>query len=137
MLGFVVAWVGALSTICVHIVVPGDIPAYMYFPFWLVPQRADDKVKSLRFQIMFLLGSLGGQVTASMVDSTSLDERCRLKAVAWDTSQRLEFAIPFPDMKPSVFLDPFLPRVCDLAVSSSDRQTKVHCLSFDTGIGEG
>ena len=94
--------------------------------FWSVTfQRADDKLKSLRYQIMYLLGSLGGQVTAGMVDSTALDERRRLKAVTWDTSRRLEFAVPFPDMKPSVFLDSFLPRVCELAVSSSDRQTKV------------
>ena len=105
-------------------ILAGDALAHVFLLVH-VSQRADDKLKSLRYQIMFLLGSLGGQVTAGMVDSTSLDERCRLKAVAWDTSRRLEFAVPFPDMKPSMFLDPFLPRVCELAVSSSDRQTKV------------
>lgn len=47
------------------------------------------------------------------------------KFVAWDTEKRLSFAVPFTDMKPVIYLDPFLPRISELALSTSDRQTKV------------
>uniref|UniRef100_A0A8C5WDN6 DNA-dependent protein kinase catalytic subunit n=1 Tax=Leptobrachium leishanense TaxID=445787 RepID=A0A8C5WDN6_9ANUR len=45
--------------------------------------------------------------------------------VSWDTEKRLNFAVPFVDQKPVIFLDTFLPRVTELALSASDRQTKV------------
>uniref|UniRef100_A0A8B9LWJ5 DNA-dependent protein kinase catalytic subunit n=1 Tax=Astyanax mexicanus TaxID=7994 RepID=A0A8B9LWJ5_ASTMX len=45
--------------------------------------------------------------------------------VAWDSEKRLSFAVPFKDIKPVIYLDPFLPRITELALSSSDRQTKV------------
>lgn len=47
------------------------------------------------------------------------------KYVAWDREKRLSFPVPFMDMKPVIYLDIFLPRVTELAVSASDRQTKV------------
>lgn len=47
------------------------------------------------------------------------------KFVAWDSEKRLSFAVPFADMKPVIYLDPFLPRISELALSASDRQTKV------------
>lgn len=47
------------------------------------------------------------------------------KYVAWDREKRLSFAVPFVDMKPVIYLDTFLPRVTELALSASDRQTKV------------
>lgn len=47
------------------------------------------------------------------------------RLVAWDCEKRLSFAVPFKDMKPVIYLDSFLPRVTELALSSSDRQTKV------------
>lgn len=50
------------------------------------------------------------------------------KFVAWDSERRLSFAVPFADMKPVIYLDPFLPRISELALSTSDRQTKVRCL---------
>lgn len=50
------------------------------------------------------------------------------KFVAWDSERRLSFAVPFADMKPVIYLDPFLPRISELALSKSDRQTKVRCL---------
>lgn len=54
------------------------------------------------------------------------------KFVAWDTERRLSFAVPFTDMKPVIYLDPFLPRISELALSTSDRQTKVcrRCLQY-------
>ena len=47
------------------------------------------------------------------------------KFVAWDSEKRLSFAVPFADMKPVIYLDPFLPHISELALSTSDRQTKV------------
>lgn len=52
------------------------------------------------------------------------------KCVAWDSEKRLSFAVPFREMKPVIYLDVFLPRVTELALSASDRQTKVFVLSF-------
>ena len=56
--------------------------------------------------------------------ATSAEEMMK-KFVAWDSQQRLSFAVPFTDMKPVIYLDPFLPRIAELALSTSDRQTKV------------
>ena len=52
-------------------------------------------------------------------------EETMKKFVAWDTEKRLSFAVPFSDMKPVIYLDPFLPRISELALSTSDRHTKV------------
>lgn len=52
-------------------------------------------------------------------------EEMMKKFVAWDSEKRLSFAVPFSDMKPIIYLDPFLPRISELALSTSDRQTKV------------
>lgn len=56
--------------------------------------------------------------------ATSAEEMMK-KCVSWDTERHLSFAVPFADMKPVIYLDLFLPRVTDLALSASDRQTKV------------
>eukprot|EP00731_Ephydatia_muelleri_P028747 Em0020g391a len=75
-------------------------------------------------RIVQFLGLLGGQANTCLVKSESAAAYAA-RAVAWDSKKKLEFALPFQDMKPSIYLDPFLPRVCELAVSSSDRQSKV------------
>ena len=38
------------------------------------------------------------------VDLISRDERTFDKAVSWDSDKRLDFALPFQDMKPSIYL---------------------------------
>lgn len=59
-------------------------------------------------------------------------EEMMKKFVAWDSEKRLSFAVPFSDMKPVIYLDPFLPRISELALSSSDRQTKVRHLTSES-----
>jgi DNA-dependent protein kinase catalytic subunit len=59
------------------------------------------------------------------------------KFVAWDSEKRLSFAVPFTDMKPVIYLDPFLPRITELALSTSDRQTKVWPLKTNIYILQG
>ncbi|XP_015230469.1 PREDICTED: DNA-dependent protein kinase catalytic subunit [Cyprinodon variegatus] len=87
----------------------------------------------LRLRVVKLLGHLGGKLNRNLVTVVSSEEMMK-KFVAWDSEKRLSFAVPFTDMKPVIFLDPFLPRISELALSTSDRQTKVaacellHCL---------
>ncbi|XP_062335709.1 DNA-dependent protein kinase catalytic subunit [Osmerus eperlanus] len=84
----------------------------------------DAPLAMVRRRVVRLLGHLGGQHNRNLVTATSAEEMMK-KFVAWDSQQRLSFAVPFTDMKPVIYLDPFLPRIAELALSTSDRQTKV------------
>uniref|UniRef100_A0A8C3LKV0 DNA-dependent protein kinase catalytic subunit n=1 Tax=Chrysolophus pictus TaxID=9089 RepID=A0A8C3LKV0_CHRPC len=81
-------------------------------------------LEAVRTRVACLLGSLGGQINHNLITATSAEEMMK-KCVSWDTENHLSFAVPFADMKPVIYLDVFLPRVTDLALSASDRQTKV------------
>uniref|UniRef100_A0A8B9FQM5 DNA-dependent protein kinase catalytic subunit n=1 Tax=Amazona collaria TaxID=241587 RepID=A0A8B9FQM5_9PSIT len=81
-------------------------------------------LEAVRIRVACLLGSLGGQINHNLITATSAEEMMK-KCVSWDTEKRLSFAVPFADMKPIIYLDLFLPRVTELALSASDRQTKV------------
>ncbi|XP_048223408.1 DNA-dependent protein kinase catalytic subunit [Perognathus longimembris pacificus] len=81
-------------------------------------------LEEIRIRVVQMLGSLGGQINKNLVTAVSSDEMMK-KCVAWDREKRLSFAVPFRDMKPVIYLDVFLPRVTELALSASDRQTKV------------
>ncbi|KAM3860678.1 DNA-dependent protein kinase catalytic subunit [Diretmus argenteus] len=78
----------------------------------------------VRFRVVKLLGHLGGQLNRNLVTAVSAEETMK-KFVAWDSEKRLNFAVPFSDMKPVIYFDPFLPRISELALSTSDRPTKV------------
>ncbi|XP_067887902.1 DNA-dependent protein kinase catalytic subunit isoform X2 [Heterodontus francisci] len=79
---------------------------------------------AVRHRVVWLLGSLGGQINRSLVTAASSEEMMK-KCVAWVAERPLSFAVPFADMKPVIYLDSFLPRISELALSASDRQTKV------------
>uniref|UniRef100_UPI00398F68DD DNA-dependent protein kinase catalytic subunit isoform X2 n=1 Tax=Pristiophorus japonicus TaxID=55135 RepID=UPI00398F68DD len=79
---------------------------------------------AVRHRIVRLLGSLGGQINRSLVTAASSEEMMK-KCVAWVAERLLSFAVPFADMKPVIYLDSFLPHISELALSASDRQTKV------------
>ncbi|XP_070248944.1 DNA-dependent protein kinase catalytic subunit [Myotis yumanensis] len=81
-------------------------------------------LEEVRIRVVQMLGTLGGQVSKNLVIAASSDEMMK-KYVAWDREKRLSFSVPFMDMKPVIYLDIFLPRVTELALSASDRQTKV------------
>lgn len=66
------------------------------------PQSSETPLRKLRLRIAQFLGSLGGEYNISLVDTT--DTQTLELAVAWDTAKRLDFAVPFHDMKPSVYL---------------------------------
>ncbi|XP_062235399.1 DNA-dependent protein kinase catalytic subunit [Platichthys flesus] len=84
----------------------------------------DAPIVMVRLRVVKLLGHLGGELNRNLVTVVSSEEMMK-KFVAWDTENRLSFAVPFTDMKPLIYLDPFLPRISELALSTSDRQTKV------------
>ncbi|XP_062835416.1 DNA-dependent protein kinase catalytic subunit [Anolis carolinensis] len=84
----------------------------------------DLSLEKVRTRVVRLLGSLGGQINRNLLTASSAEEKMK-KYVSWDTEKRLSFAVPFADMKPVIYLDLFLPRVTELALSASDRQTKV------------
>ncbi|KAJ8280685.1 hypothetical protein GJAV_G00057750 [Gymnothorax javanicus] len=78
----------------------------------------------VRRRVVQLLGHLGGQMNRSLVTATSSEEMMK-KCVTWDSEKTLSFAVPFADIKPIIYLDTFLPQVTELALSTSNRQTKV------------
>ncbi|CAG5895668.1 unnamed protein product [Menidia menidia] len=84
----------------------------------------DAPLDMVRLRVVKLLGRLGGKLNRNLVSEVSSEEMMK-KFVAWDPEKRLSFAVPFTDMKPVIYLDPFLPRISELALSTSDRQTKV------------
>ncbi|XP_057593505.1 DNA-dependent protein kinase catalytic subunit isoform X2 [Hippopotamus amphibius kiboko] len=81
-------------------------------------------LEEIRVRVVQMLGRLGGRINKNLITAASPEERAR-GWVAWDRERRLSFAVPFADMKPIVYLDPFLPRVTELALSAGDRHTKV------------
>ncbi|KAI5104092.1 DNA-dependent protein kinase catalytic subunit [Silurus meridionalis] len=89
-----------------------------------LPMGDESPIAAVRRRVVRLLGHLGGQLNRSLVTAISAEDMMR-QFVAWDSEKRLSFAVPFKDIKPVIYLDPFLPRVTELALTSSDRQTKV------------
>ncbi|PIK41531.1 putative DNA-dependent protein kinase catalytic subunit [Apostichopus japonicus] len=59
-------------------------------------------LRDIQHKILQLLGSLGGKTNISLLESSS--EELAEMAVAWDTQKKLSFAVPFMDMKPTIFL---------------------------------
>ncbi|KAL8588519.1 hypothetical protein ACOMHN_043868 [Nucella lapillus] len=83
----------------------------------------ESQLSLVKRRIVAYLGSLGGSTNHAMLAGS--EEDISRRAIAWDTSQHLRFDMPFFDMKPIIYFDPFLPRVLDVARQCSDRQTKV------------
>ena len=77
-------------------------------------------LSQIRQRIVLFLGSLGGQTNSFLVRRGPSP-----LLISWDSSSHLKYLVPFQDIKPVIYLDPFLPRVVELALHSSDRQTKV------------
>ncbi|KAK6170524.1 hypothetical protein SNE40_018898 [Patella caerulea] len=83
----------------------------------------ESKLAVVKQRVVQYLGSLGGSVNYALLANS--EEEISKQAIAWDTNKHLRFDIPFIDMKPIIYFDPFLPHVVELAMKSSDRQTKV------------
>ncbi|CAF1267277.1 unnamed protein product, partial [Rotaria sordida] len=80
-------------------------------------------IRRVQFRILKYLVSLGSRMNHYLIDDTS--NHLIKKAVAWDNDNHIAFAVPLGDIKPTIHLDIFLPRIVDLALHSSDGQTKI------------
>ena len=69
-------------------------------------EGAETPLDRLRQRIVHFLGSLGGSVNGWMIETGSAAMRAA-KVVAWDNRNKLKFALPFQDMKPSIYLGTF------------------------------
>ncbi|CAF4534865.1 unnamed protein product, partial [Rotaria sp. Silwood2] len=83
----------------------------------------DSDMRRVQFRILKYLGSIGNRTNHYLIDNAS--NYLIKEAVAWDNENHLTFNVPFDDIKPTIHLDIFLPRIVDLALHSSDRQTKI------------
>eukprot|EP00106_Octopus_bimaculoides_P010915 XP_014778357.1 PREDICTED: DNA-dependent protein kinase catalytic subunit-like [Octopus bimaculoides] len=88
----------------------------------------DSELSKIKYRIAKYLGNIGGNFNKDLLANS--DQDVLKYAVAWDTEKHLKFDLPFTDMKPTIYLDPFLPPILELATKSSDRQTKVAACEF-------
>ena len=68
---------------------------------WLPPQSSGSSLEKVRLKIINLLGSLGGCINGDLIRGSDEDMS---HAIVWDTHDKLPFALPFQDMKPTMFL---------------------------------
>lgn len=66
-------------------------------------QESNSPLSKVRHRILILLGSLGGRCNLGLLGGKEA-KVASSKGIAWDTKQHLSFAVPFQDMKPTVFL---------------------------------
>ena len=56
----------------------------------------------LKLKIIKFLGSLGGESNILILRNGGIADLA--KAIAWDEEKHLSFALPFQDMKPTIYL---------------------------------
>ena len=81
--------------------------------------KSDSKVISrieLAWKVLEVLGNLGAYAHL-MIEN---HESTKLKEIKWDPVKWVIFAIPLYNQKVDVCLDPILPRVIEMASTSSD-----------------
>lgn len=86
----------------------------------------------LQLRMMQFLGRLGGknkQLLLQGNDSIQTNDM-----LAWDSVKRLKLQIPFQNARVDIYLDEYLPRICELAESSPDRQVKVAACELLHGL---
>ncbi|KAF7728428.1 hypothetical protein EC973_006106 [Apophysomyces ossiformis] len=104
-------------------------------------QHESYSLREIQVRILRILARLGGnnkmmlradafsskgatEVTDLSVEPKHNDAVSNL-TLAWDPERRLQLKVPFPNAEIEITLDEMLPRICDLAESSPDRQVKV------------
>ncbi|XP_059489779.1 DNA-dependent protein kinase catalytic subunit-like isoform X2 [Neocloeon triangulifer] len=83
----------------------------------------DSALASLQRKILIFLAQLDSPTCLSLlkVDDFKIAE----EAISWTTLKLLKLDLPFAEMKPSIFIDDFLPQICKLTLESSDRHTRI------------
>ena len=74
-------------------------------------------IMALKLRIINFLGKLGGAANIGMLENCAFENLS--KALAWDKDEHLSFALPFQDMKPTIYL--------------GKKQVCVHCFSLNMG----
>lgn len=82
-------------------------------------------LEKVKIRLVKFLGSVGGTNASQLAVAPLADQKEQPSWMAWDRQQHLKYAVPFRDMKPTIYLDELLPRMTELSVKSSDRQIKV------------
>ena len=93
------------------------LPLYFIFKFFVYQMQGQRKSQNyfaqslqattsplmqLRHRIVKFLGDLGGNINTAVVKGGKIPDISN--AVGWSTAQHLSFALPFCDMKPTVYL---------------------------------
>nr|CAD7432490.1 unnamed protein product [Timema monikensis] len=88
-------------------------------------ERPETELSKLQRRIVIFLGCLETNTCLSLIEGGK-----KVQCDVWDSSQHLAYAIPFIDMKPSINIDNILPRVIELCLGCSDRQTRIVACEF-------
>ena len=85
------------------------------------PRRSASETLELQRRIVRLLGRLGGHNSAMLARDGDGDGEAD---TVWDVSEHVAFTLPFAERKVKVHLDALLPRLCELAQFSGERQVR-------------
>jgi DNA-dependent protein kinase catalytic subunit len=86
----------------------------------------------LQKRMMRFLGRLGGKNKQLLLEGkSSIQDNGML---AWDPERKLKLRVPFMNVKVDIYLDEYLPRICELAESSPDRKVKVAACELLHGL---
>lgn len=78
----------------------------------------------IQFRILKIFGQLAGQMSTYLYEITT--SNISKEIISWDTRLHVKFAIPFVDLKPTIYFDTFMPRIIYLALNSTNRQVKIN-----------
>ncbi len=76
------------------------------FSIFLLFQSSKNDLNLIRERILYLLGSLGGVVNVALLERASSGSTLN-QVVSWDSCNKLEFPVPFSDLKPSIYIGRF------------------------------
>ncbi|KAI8145657.1 hypothetical protein BJV82DRAFT_554475 [Fennellomyces sp. T-0311] len=88
-------------------------------------------LRDIQLRVMRFLGRIGG-MNKLMLNNDG--ESTLHQLLAWDPESKLEIKIPFPNANVKVNMGELLPRICELAESSPDRQVKVAACELLHGL---
>ncbi|KAI8641990.1 hypothetical protein BD408DRAFT_483034 [Parasitella parasitica] len=86
----------------------------------------------LQRRMMQFLGRLGGKNKQLLAQGKDAIENNGM--LAWDPVKKLKLRVPFMNVKVNIYLDEFLPRICELAESSPDRKVKIAACELLHGL---
>ncbi|KAL5274705.1 PRKDC family protein [Megaselia abdita] len=89
-----------------------------------IKQVIDSDIFIIQKTVIDFLGTLD-QDTAALIISKPYRSLTK-----WNLNQIVEIGLKLPDIEPSFFLDSLLPKMCQLATTSTDRQTKISSCEF-------